>query len=940
MVFVGASNPYRGLEDRGYINFQDADLLVHSQTVPAKSEVHVEDKGFTVELKGNAWYYIELKKPYLVTEQTVIEFEFWSDNQPTKGTLGAGGDLTEPDICAIGLSEQKNTGLSGKREFVQVYGKQPWARTRYLSKGTGGDIKSDGSDRYADKSDITSLGKWIKYECSLNSVSDEALGLRRWLYLIADHDTPRDRDPSAHVKFRNVRIYEDPYLVKFSGNLIRFPDQDESGTSLVQVKDNGYSLDFKGDAWRALELPEAYSVTADTYIEFWFRSQTVGQIQGLGVFPSAGALTVSGAGVGGKFADVEPYLTRIYGDGTFDYRNFANESRYPQFAGQWVKYKFYLTGKASLGDVCTHLMLVNSDDERSGSPRKIVADQGQMEISMLRIGEGDYREIPKLNSQFLFRSNAGVTVDFNSKVKAWHSTPGEYLETDALTTQLPEYKDPALHSFPYQRYPGVKGNGNGLRSPLLTDPSRLFHGDSYCYWIVLNLDGVSTGTIASFEGDIPSFSAKGKERVRISIGERGLTYTHAPKTLSPVDTSYDFVNDKNTPVNAPDTLVLITAFRDDAEFFVPSQNQITLRTGYFLFINGQQVKRSFRPLADPTTPASLDRRDFESTEFSLDLLGDQDGDNGFNSELYFVAISNDKNDICNLDAINKELMAHFGIVSTPSTQSTSTFGQSLLRKRMLGIESYIGDYYSNSLVPQDYFDEATAINPLFTKENFGGIGEIEGFTEEEDVFLLHDLVMLAEATSKSFTAASDLNQLLVMFRNVSLPLTARLRHKSKITSYIKFLLPVYELQVSCLKLLPKENSPIAYSLLRDFVRSNCIPTGFLLNYASIYFEVVKKNLPYTETPLSSVDFTVSWKVFPEAMNRLCNKISDNRIKGVYEWGVDTELDTILDKIREMTGDIYGLKIDNFPSEGNSNICYFGSTLGYVVLLASESIDRS
>lgn len=126
-------------------------------------EVTYLDGGQVVKLDGNAWKSIPFN--YVVTENTILEFEF--------------GSTAEGEIHGIGFDD--DDAISDNRTF-RVFGTQAWGISNF--------------------NDYNNIGYWKAYQIS---VGQFFTGSFDRLVFTADHDQ-RPRDGNAY--FRNVRIYE------------------------------------------------------------------------------------------------------------------------------------------------------------------------------------------------------------------------------------------------------------------------------------------------------------------------------------------------------------------------------------------------------------------------------------------------------------------------------------------------------------------------------------------------------------------------------------------------------------------------------------------------------------------------------------------------------------------------------------------------------------
>jgi hypothetical protein len=199
-------------------------------------EVSVEDNGATLHLTGNVWKKIDL--PYHVTANTVLEFDFNSTSQG--------------EIHGIGLDDDLSKSFY---KTFQLYGTQDWGHPNYE------DYVPDGYKSY-----VIPIGEYY---------GDAQM---EYLFFVNDHDVA---GPTAESFFRNVRLREDSQI-----QLVNFYDinpygglQDVGGE--VSVEDGGATLHLTGNVWKEIDVP--YDVTANTVLEFDFKSTSQGEIHGIGL---------------------------------------------------------------------------------------------------------------------------------------------------------------------------------------------------------------------------------------------------------------------------------------------------------------------------------------------------------------------------------------------------------------------------------------------------------------------------------------------------------------------------------------------------------------------------------------------------------------------------------------------------------------------------------
>jgi len=143
------------------VNFLEHDMSPYGFLQDRGSAV-VSDEGDEIFLHHNAWKSINF--PYLVTENTILEFEFRSTS------LG--------ELHAIGLD---NNNWQTHEHTFKIYGTQQWGKNE-LEPYQGEDYQTY----------IVPLGTY--YTGEFNRI-----------FFIADHDSP---EPTGNAYFRNVKVYE------------------------------------------------------------------------------------------------------------------------------------------------------------------------------------------------------------------------------------------------------------------------------------------------------------------------------------------------------------------------------------------------------------------------------------------------------------------------------------------------------------------------------------------------------------------------------------------------------------------------------------------------------------------------------------------------------------------------------------------------------------
>lgn len=218
-----------------FLSFEISDFSSYRGSEDEVKNQILSNNGETIEFAGNTWR--KALFDYTITENTVLEFDFTS---PVEG-----------EVHAIGFDTDSTLG-NGDIMF-QVHGTQGsalWNR---------------------DFNDYTGAGASQHF---LIEVGDYFTGDIDYLTFANDHDL--DAKDGVGI-FSNIKLYEEtsPYE--------RFAETDFSQYSQYQdavfgqtVSADGTEVTLNGNTWRKFDMD--YQVTADTVIEFDFKSTKLGEI--------------------------------------------------------------------------------------------------------------------------------------------------------------------------------------------------------------------------------------------------------------------------------------------------------------------------------------------------------------------------------------------------------------------------------------------------------------------------------------------------------------------------------------------------------------------------------------------------------------------------------------------------------------------------------------
>ncbi len=229
-----------------YINFNDYTVTAYGGTKQDRSGfVGVQQSGLALRLEGNRWQKIEF--PYEITPNTVIEFDFESEN------MG--------EIHGIGFNDdeaiQSNT-------LFNVSGTQSWGINTQS-------YTANGIQRFT------------------IPVGEFYTGAVNYLYFVMDNDVP---DPLSDSTFSNILIYEREVIevepLNFNDLEITLFKDNQNIVGFHEVLDEGATLRLEGNIWRKVGFNHV--IEADTVLEFEFKSNSQGEIHGIG-FNTNGSLT-------------------------------------------------------------------------------------------------------------------------------------------------------------------------------------------------------------------------------------------------------------------------------------------------------------------------------------------------------------------------------------------------------------------------------------------------------------------------------------------------------------------------------------------------------------------------------------------------------------------------------------------------------------------------
>jgi len=222
----------------GAIDFSTVSIDSYGGGQDVTGTATVEDNGATLHLTGNNWKKVDFA--YNVTANTLMEFDFRS---PREG-----------EIQAIGFDTDL---VVGSPLSFQLYGSDTWQNQSFNTYGP----KAPNTVHFT-----IPLGQF-------------ATGQYNHLFFANDDDFLALSDSY----FTNVQVYEGtpmPGLINFGAFSIDSYGGGQDVTGTATVEDNGATLRLTGNNWKKVDF--AYNVTANTLMEFDFRSPVQGEIQSIG----------------------------------------------------------------------------------------------------------------------------------------------------------------------------------------------------------------------------------------------------------------------------------------------------------------------------------------------------------------------------------------------------------------------------------------------------------------------------------------------------------------------------------------------------------------------------------------------------------------------------------------------------------------------------------
>ena len=266
------------------INFNDYTILSAHSGQDTSPYYEIQDNGATLYLQGDTWKKINF--PYNVTSNTVIEFDFRSDNE---GEFH-GFSFTDADY----------------NHDIKLYGSQNWGLRVFDNyPGTG----------------------WVHY---IIPVGQLYTGNFNDLVFIDDDDA----NVAAISYFSNIKVYEYSAPPPDLSNVINFnnhtftsyggQDGGNGQPSIYDIQDGGATLHMDGNTWKKIDF--TYNFIPATVLEFDFRSDNEGEFHGL---------TFDNNNNRNGSSEIKLYGTQNWGVRDFDNYSGSNWVHYTIPVGQY-----------------------------------------------------------------------------------------------------------------------------------------------------------------------------------------------------------------------------------------------------------------------------------------------------------------------------------------------------------------------------------------------------------------------------------------------------------------------------------------------------------------------------------------------------------------------------------------------------------------------------
>lgn len=665
-IFKASRAKPRMDSSRNYIDLRS--LNWEKQAVEDDGEFSISGFGAGIDLQGDSWIFADLSE-YEITNDTIIQFELYCTNRPAPSDYYNDPDrpdtnhFSEPDIVAIGVSPTKDLTRAGDPEddplMFQVYGTLEWEKA--VSTGLyGGGNRDEGRTNSYRVQGKDFGARWVKYEVVLgagNNVS--AYSDAMYLYLIAQHKNRK----RASVQFRNIRIFTNDDLIDLgglSGYFIEpYHDYDQA---FFELNYNGRGVLIGNNCWYATLLLKDREIDENTYLEGWVKAGVLGESHAIAALPAdfeTGLTTSDETGMPVWVIDeqsLDPYIFRF----ACDEGGEAPNVPFPFEYTEWVKFRIYFTESELLNKTCRYLAIICPTEFALGDEI-----EGTFEVMNLRFGKNDPDLLPEIGSEKTFLSHRNLQVNQSMYLRAWRSSAiDKYVMSSRGsrdTRPRVKYFTGEEFSLGQKRIPSVTGQGSWIESG--RDETIFDYLDEYyyCHWLVVTVPFIPEGerqTIFEIKGTLrDSLTGRYVEYIRIGLVGGGEEAGYLPSLLYTHESELTERFTVSNPLPYTGGLLLFTCYKEDGVILSSQFNPIR-KTIYRFMFNNTYLENSV-----DMQPEDAVGEEFESNDFIISAFGGGvTGSNPFFGDIYLIATSLRRSDLCNVRAINKEIMDFYRIV--------------------------------------------------------------------------------------------------------------------------------------------------------------------------------------------------------------------------------------------------------------------------------------
>ena len=319
------------VSDESTLSFSDYSVNSYAGGQDAGATVSVEDDGATLHITGNGWKSIDFD--YEVTSNTVLEFDFRSDSLGEVHGIGFDNDNGLSPNQTFKLYGTQNWGLSDYADYTGSESEWKHYRIEVGDHFTGSfDRLFFANDHDGGARDAESMFRGLRiyedtgvspvYTYSWTQLTGPLVDLDNHNSATPTFTAPNVSDPT-NVTFRvtvsdgheswddevmvtinpvenytevdagpdqtvdegavaalAVAVNDEPPKLSFSDYSVNSYAGGQDAGATVSVEDDGATLHITGNGWKSIDFD--YEVTSNTVLEFDFRSDSLGEVHGIG----------------------------------------------------------------------------------------------------------------------------------------------------------------------------------------------------------------------------------------------------------------------------------------------------------------------------------------------------------------------------------------------------------------------------------------------------------------------------------------------------------------------------------------------------------------------------------------------------------------------------------------------------------------------------------